>query len=622
MYKYLDSVSSPADVRKLSNAEIKSLAGEIRAFLIDSVSKTGGHLASNLGVVELTLALYRVFDAPRDKIIFDVGHQSYVSKIITGRKDSFSTLRREGGISGFPKMSESEYDAFGTGHSSTALSAALGIASANKLSGNDDYAVAVVGDGAFSGGLAYEALNNCSPNLNLIVIFNENGMSISPSVGNTSRMISRIRSKENYFKFKSTFIRVVEKIPFAGSSIAAGMRRIKKVLKNAILNTNIIENFGFTYYGPVDGNDFVTLERVIRQAKKQGGSAFVHVKTVKGKGYAPAEENPSKFHMVKPAGAVSCDSTFSSEFGKYITELAKENDKICAITAAMVDGTGIKNFFDAFPERAFDVGIAEEHAVTFAGGLSAQGFVPVFAVYSSFFQRSYDELIHDISLQNLKCIFALDRAGFSPDDGATHHGIFDVAMLSQIKGAYIYSPISYKSLKDTLSEAIVGDTSIVAVRYPKGSEDAEGLTEISQYLYCDSDSLQNPDVIIATYGRIYKEAIKAKNILLESGINCKILVFEKIKPYEDVCRKISELSGNAKYLVLLEEGILSGGFCQNVLSELNFRNSSCFKNIFSFAIDGEIPAHGTLETLYKMSKISAYDIAEKVKKYENRCISC
>lgn len=617
MYKYLDSVSSPEDIRKLSNAEIKHLSEEIRAFLIENVSKTGGHLASNLGVVELTLALYRVFDAPRDKIIFDVGHQSYVSKIITGRKDKFSTLRTEGGISGFPKMSESEYDAFGTGHSSTALSAALGIASANKLSGNSDYAVAVIGDGAFSGGLAYEALNNCSPNLNLIVIFNENGMSISPSVGNTSKMISKIRSKENYFKFKSAFIRGVEKIPFAGVSVAKGMRKIKKVLKNAILNTNIVENFGFTYYGPVDGNDFVTLERVIRQAKKQGGSAFVHIKTVKGKGYLPAEENPSKYHMVKPGSSLQAASTFSKEFGKYITDLGKENDKLCTITAAMVDGTGVKNFFDAYPERSFDVGIAEEHAVTFAGGLSAQGYMPVFAVYSSFFQRSYDELIHDISLQSLKCIFALDRAGFSPDDGATHHGIFDVSMLSQINNAHIYSPISYKSLKEALIDATTGNESIVGIRYPKGSEDYEGLSEFSKYLYTDSEFVENPDVIIATYGRIYKEALKAKKLLLEDGICCRILVFEKIKPYAEVCDKISQLSANAKYLVLLEEGVLSGGFCQNVLSIMNTRNNNCFKNIFTFAIDGEIPAHGALETLYKMSKISASDISEKVKEYEN-----
>ena len=610
MYKYLDNINSPKDLKTLSNDEVITLASEIRSFLLEEVPKTGGHLASNLGVVELTLALYKVFDTPKDKIIFDVGHQAYVSKILTGRRERFSTLRCENGISGFPKISESEYDAFGTGHSSTALSAALGMARANKLSGSDAYTIAVVGDGAFSGGLVYEAMNNVDKNLNLIVILNENDMSISPSVGNMAHMISKIRSKENYFKVKNAIQRTVEKVPLVGKGTVAFMKRVKKMLKYAIFKVNIVENFGFTYYGPIDGNDYITVKRLISQAKKHGGSAFIHIKTKKGKGYAPAEENPSKFHMVKAGSKMDDSPTFSKNFGNVICDIAEQNPRLCGITAAMTDGTGLCEFFKRYSDRAFDVGIAEGHAVTFAAGLSASGYTPVFAVYSSFLQRSFDNYIHDIALQKLHCVFAVDRAGLSPDDGATHHGIFDVSMMSLISDSVIYSPITFESQRKALVESISASDGLYTVRYPKGSEDVSGLVKVKDWIYTDTSFCD--EIVIVTYGRIFKEAVLAKEILAEEGINCGVLVVEKLTPYNETFEVVSEFCKNSKKIVLLEEGILSGGFGQNILTLAN----SCHDfsaSISVLAIGGNIPCHGSLEGLYRECGISHFDIVSAIK---------
>ncbi len=610
MYKYLDKINSPEDLKVLSNEEILLLASEIRTFLTEEVPKTGGHLASNLGVVELTLALYKVFDAPKDKIIFDVGHQAYVSKILTGRRESFSTLRCENGISGFPKLSESEYDAFGTGHSSTSLSAALGIARASKLAGSDAYTIAVVGDGAFSGGLVYEAMNNVDNDLRLIVILNENEMSISPSVGNMAHMISKIRSKENYFKVKNAVQRTVEKIPLIGKGTVAFMRKTKRMLKNAIFNTNIVENFGFTYYGPIDGNDYVTVERLIAQARKHGGSAFIHIKTKKGKGYAPAEENPSQFHMVKAGGKRDDRPTFSQSLGSVICDIAENNLKVCGITAAMTDGTGLCEFFKKYPDRAFDVGIAEGHAVTFAAGLSVSGYTPVFAVYSSFLQRSFDNYIHDIALQKLHCVFAVDRAGLSPDDGATHHGILDVSMMSLVSDSVIFSPITLESQKKALFDSISASEGIYTVRYPKGSEDASGLVKVRDWVYTDAEF--DCENVIVTYGRIFREALYAKEMLTKEGIRCGILVLEKLTPYKDSFDIILEFCKDSKKIAILEEGILSGGFGQNILTLANSYKGSV-PDVTVLAIDGDIPCHGALESLYRKCGISRFDIASAIK---------
>ncbi len=610
MYKYLDNINSPEDLKELGCNQMNELSYEIRDFLITEVSKTGGHLASNLGVVELTLAIYKVFNTPVDKIIFDVGHQSYVSKILTGRRELFGLLRCEGGISGFPKMSESEYDAFGTGHSSTALSAAIGIAKANKLSGKDDYTVAVIGDGAFSGGLVYEALNNCEKDLNLIVVLNENEMSISPSVGNMSRMISKIRSKENYFRIKNGIQSFTEHIPFIGKPVVSGLKKIKKAIKKVMFSTSFIESFGFTYFGPIDGNDYRTAERLLIQAKKHGGSAFIHVKTKKGKGYTPAEENPSTYHMVKPANAMKSAGSFSSEFGKAMCELAENNQRICAISAAMTDGTGLKDFFCKYPERSFDVGIAEGHAVTFAAGLSAGGMIPVFAVYSSFFQRSFDNYLHDAVLQNLHCVLAIDRAGFSPDDGSTHHGIFDVPMMSLTDNCTVFAPLTYASLKYSLELSVNAEDGVWAVRYPKGSENADGLTERERFIYTDEEFSENCDVLILTYGRIYTEAIKAKKILSAKAVKCNVLVLERIIPFKDSYADVKRYINGAKRMIILEEGMESGSFGQNIVS-LAGEDEEFDVKISHLAVKGKIPGHANLSTLYRECGISCEDMVRE-----------
>ncbi|MBR5307321.1 MAG: 1-deoxy-D-xylulose-5-phosphate synthase [Clostridia bacterium] len=612
MYKYLDSIHSPKDIKKYGYNEMKELASEIRSFLIESVSKTGGHLASNLGVVEITLAIYKLFDTPKDKVIFDVGHQSYVSKILTGRKEGFNLLRHENGISGFPKMSESEYDSFGTGHSSTSLSAAIGIAKANRLAGEKDYTVVVIGDGAFSGGLVYEALNNCDKDLNLIVILNENEMSISPSVGNMARIISRIRSKENYFRIKNGIQIFTEHIPLIGRPIVSGLRKTKRAMKKVLFSTSFIERFGFTYFGPIDGNDYVTVERLIHQAKKHGGSAFIHIKTKKGKGYAPAEENPSAYHMVKPEDSVKTDSTFSSKFGEYMCRLGEENNRVCAISAAMTDGTGLSSFFEKYPERSFDVGIAEGHAVTFAAGLSAGGYIPVFAVYSSFLQRSFDNYLHDVALQNLHCVFAVDRAGISPDDGSTHHGIFDVSMFSLMNNCTVYSPVSYESLESSLTESVNANSGIWAIRYPKGTQSTEGLCKKENYIFTDADYTSD-GIVIITYGRMFTEALKAKKQIENSGLRCGVLVLEKLMPFAEAYVSIKKYCTDAKKIIIVEESMESGSFGQNIMSLVNC-DSEFNVRCSALAIRGEVPGHANLETLYASCGISAKDITEEALK--------
>ena len=613
MYKYLDNIHSPKDIKSYGYGQMMELASEIRDFLISEVPKTGGHLASNLGVVELTLAIYKIFDAPAEKIIFDVGHQSYVSKLLTGRKEQFCTLRCENGISGFPKMSESPYDAFGTGHSSTALSAAIGIANANKLSGKDEYTVAVIGDGAFSGGLIYEALNNCNKDLKLIVILNENEMSISPNVGNVARMISKIRSKENYFRIKNGFQTFTEHIPLIGKPVVSGLKRVKRAIKKVLFSTSFIESFGFTYFGPIDGNDYKTVERLILQAKKHGGSAFIHVKTKKGKGYPPAEENPSGYHMVKAESCTKQNDSFSSKFGEAMCRIAEKNNSVCAISAAMTDGTGLASFFEKYPSRAFDVGIAEGHAVTFASGLAAGGIIPVFAVYSSFFQRSFDNYIHDAALQNLHCVFAIDRAGLSPDDGSTHHGIFDVPMLSMMKNCTIFAPLSYESMEKCIEIAVNAESGVWAIRYPKGSQETQGLVKKEEFVYTDDGFSSADSVVVVTYGRIFTQALKARETLSAKGIKSSILVLEKLTPFCNATELIKKYCTEAKKLIIVEESMESGSFGQNIISLLA-KDSSFNIPTAHLAIKGEVPGHARLETLYSECGISSKDIIQEAEK--------
>ena len=441
-YPYLDGVRSPEALKKLPQEELSPLCVEIRRFLIDKVSRRGGHLASNLGVVELTLALHRVFDSPRDRILFDVGHQSYVHKILTGRAEAFDTLRTPGGLSGFPVRRESPHDPFGTGHSSTSLSAALGFARADALRGEKHFTVAVVGDGAFTGGMIHEALNNCDEKLRLLIVLNDNEMSISRNIGAFARYFSRIRSTGRYGATKRKTRSLLSKLPLVGNGVTRLISAAKKRIKRHVYRNNYFEELGLAYLGPVDGHDEEALERVFREARLRDAASVVHVHTQKGKGYPCAEEDPTAFHGVSPQ-TVGEKMSFQRVAVRTLTEMAREDGSICAVTAAMGEGTGLSYFEEVFPKRYFDVGIAEEHALTFSAGLAATGLKPYFAVYSTFLQRAYDNLLHDVALQGLPVRILVDRAGLAEGDGATHHGIFDVAFASHVPGISILSPATY-----------------------------------------------------------------------------------------------------------------------------------------------------------------------------------
>ena len=617
MYEILDSIKSPADLKKLDGRQIEKLNNEIRLFLVESVTKTGGHLASNLGAVELSVALHRVFDTPHDRVIFDVGHQSYVHKILTGRKDRFDTLRCTDGLSGFTKTNESEYDCFGAGHSSTSVSAALGFAQADRIAGRDNYTVAVVGDGAFTGGMIYEAINNCDKNLRLIIILNENEMSISKNVGNLSHHISKIRASKGYFRFKRGVARFFGAIPLIGKGLVRAFSWMKFKLKSAVYNLNFFENMGIKYLGPVDGNDYDAVETILAEAKKRSECVLVHLKTVKGCGYDDAVNNPEKYHGISPFGTKKSENgSFSSHMGDILCDVAEKNEKICAITAAMSCGTGLESFEKRFPERYFDVGIAEAHAVTFFAGLSAAGMKPAFAVYSTFLQRSYDNLLHDVALQKLGGILLIDRAGFAPEDGATHHGIYDVAFLSQMNGTEIYEPISYDGFAAMINRAAVRN-SLCAIRYPKGGEDEAVLSAFGKeneefdILTCGEKDGKMPSCVIVTYGRIVTEALAARDILRQKGIDVGIILLTTIKPLERQAQLIKEkLSSGKGKVAFLEEGIFEGGAGMLLHEELQRIGALEEKASFVFAIKGEIPEQGELSHLYKKCRISRDDIVE------------
>ena len=575
-YPILEKINSPVDLKALPESEIPALNREIREFLVESVTETGGHLASNLGVVELSVALHRVFDAPNDHILWDVSHQAYVHKLLTGRRDRFSTLRTPGGLSGFMKMEESEYDAFGAGHSSTSLSAALGFAEADRIAGRESYSVAVVGDGAYTGGMIHEALNNCKKNLRLIIILNENEMSISQNIGHFAKSLSRLRSSPTYFTSKRRTAKFLQAIPLVGRGILKIMKRTKQFMKNALYGTNYFENLGIYYIGPIDGNDYGRVAAALEEAKKCDESVIIHMKTVKGKGYAPAETDPSAFHSIPPKRALPVDPhNFSVEMGLRLTELASADsdlpnaDRICAITAAMGIATGLSPFEAAYPERYFDVGIAEEHALTFAAGLAAGGYRPVVPIYSTFLQRGYDNIIHDIALQKLPVTICVDRAGLSQADGATHHGLFDVSFLSAIPGMRIYTPITFAALSRALKASLLSDTP-TAIRYPNGyedrrvidrfymGEDAAFETPAVRADFASSDAL---DAVIVTHGRIVLEAMAAADQLRVEGIRVGILLCEYIAPYGELSDTVlSMLPEGTRLLVYLEEEIRAGGF--------------------------------------------------------------
>ncbi len=611
----LENIRSPEDLKNLDANQLSTLAEEIRGIIIDTVSKNGGHLASNLGMVEATLALHRMFDTPRDKIIFDVGHQCYAHKLVTGRFEKFSSLRKSGGISGFTRRGESEFDVFTAGHSGSSISASLGVAAANALNGSCAYTVCVVGDGSFTNGMIYEALNNCNNRkLKLIIILNDNEMSISSNVGSLASYLSRVRTSNKYFKFKHELQDVFVKLPAVGKPLIRFSRVTKNFLKNLLVQKNsFFSVLGVRYFGPVDGNDVARLETVIREAKRCGECCIIHMKTKKGKGYAFAQEHPELYHSIgvfdKEKGAVpNGKECFSSRFGDFLCEKAKNNEKLCAITAAMCDGTGLSEFSKLYPDRFFDVGIAEEHEIAFAAGLNESGFVPVCAVYSTFAQRVYDQVIHDAALQKLHIVLALDRAGFVPDDGITHQGLFDAALFSTVPDCTIYSPETYAELDYSLEKAL-NEQYVSVVRYPKGTTPD---CDYSDFSYaCDGElsvyGKENARVVIVTYGRVANNAYNAAKELEKKGISVRIIKLVKIYPVDkDV---LSELIGNPELLYFLEEGIRSGGIGEHILSLVcNQLNGKSKIN----AVENTFAPHAKVEELYRLFGMDSQSVALQI----------
>ena len=560
-YELLNNINSASDVKSLSPNEIEELCSEIREFLIEKIGQSGGHLASNLGVVELSVALHRVFDSPEDHIIFDVGHQAYVHKIITGRRKDFDNLRTPGGLSGFTSRRESKHDAFGAGHSSTSISAALGFAESDQLRGKKNYTVAVVGDGAFTGGMIHEAINNCKPDLRLIIILNENGMSISTNKGAFASYLSKFRSSKGYINVKNSTRSFLSHVPLLGKPIAATLSWGKKLIKSVVYKPNYFENFGLYYIGVVDGNDEKKVERALQRAKELDKCVVVHMKTKKGKGMHEAEHSPERFHSV--ANSDHSGNTYHSVFADSLISLASERDDVVAVTAAMGIGTGLSSFEEKYPDRYFDVGIAEPHALTFCAGLAASGLKPFTAIYSTFLQRGYDNILHDIALQNLPVKMFIDRAGLAVSDGATHHGIFDVAFLSHIPEIEIYAPSCYDSLRECVKYAYSA-MSPVAVRYPNSPESDTVNSHFTNSckdigIKTDFDPANPKKKLFVTYGSIAKKVIEAKRMLSDEGVDVGIILVERIKPYHPTVDFLRKVISSGTHVVYVEEGIKFGG---------------------------------------------------------------
>ena len=572
----LAELDLPSDLKNLSYPQCSALCDEIRSLLIGTVLKTGGHLASNLGVVELTLALHRNFDSPKDRIVWDVGHQAYVHKILTGRADALPTLRQADGLAGFPKPSESEHDTFITGHSSTAISAAFGMAEAMRISGDHDhYAIAVVGDGAMTGGLAYEGLNNAGKSRsNLIVILNDNNQAISKNVGAIAKYLTKIRSSSDYVRAKWKFESVIRKAPAIGDQMAVKLKSAKDKLRKNIVQTTIFEDLGFVYLGPVDGHDSEALDEVLEVAKGYRRPVLVHVQTTKGKGYKPAEENPGEYHGVPrehhdidridlDSGnpELSIDECFSTVFGKELTQLGKRDTKICAVTAAMKYGTGLQFFYAAHPNRFYDVGIAEQHAVTFCAALASMGMTPVFAVYSTFLQRAFDQLIHDAAIARYHMVLGVDRAGIVGEDGETHQGIFDIPYLTVIPGIRIYSPASYAELQLCLRKVVCEDDGLVALRYPRGKE-SEGFPIPPDTAFTH---LEGSDLLLVSYGKISERAYHVMEKMRESGVSCGLLKLTTVYPFPEDALEIA-----AKYprIFFVEESSGAGGLSEKFVAAM------------------------------------------------------
>ncbi len=610
----LEGIHSPQDVKKLSVADTGLLCEELRAFLLQNVSQTGGHLASNLGAVELTVAIHRVFNTARDRLVFDVGHQCYVHKALTGRMKDFSRLRQFGGLSGFPKPEESIHDAFVAGHASNSVSVALGMARARTMLHENYRVIALMGDGALSGGLAYEGLNNAGVSgEDMLVIFNDNGMSINRNVGAISDYLSKLRNKPEYYALKEKYRSVLNRGK-VGQTLYQASHNVKTKLKAAMLqNASLVEGMGFTYIGPVDGHDLWELEEALRTAKSKKGPVFLHVLTQKGKGYQPAEEKPNLYHGVPPFDLKEGlkdepKESFSSVFGEELCAIAKENERVCAITAAMADGTGLSDFAKQFPERFFDVGIAEEHAAAMAGGLASQGAVPVFAVYSTFLQRAYDQLIHDIALENLHVVLAVDREGLAGADGATHHGIFDATFLSDIPNFTVLRPSNYAELRTMLRKAVYEIKGPVAVSYPRGAEGTFREDTADQRLCV---LRKGADVTLCAYGTMINHVLEAADILQQKGIFARVIKFNTISPLLD--SDFRDIIGATKHILVAEECLGVGCLGQRIAAILA-ANKIAPQKLMLCNFGKTFPHQGSTAELQKAFGLDARSIADEVLK--------
>lgn len=574
----LEEINSPQDLKKLTLQQKKKLAEEIRNYIIEIVSKNGGHLASNLGVVELTIALHTVFNVPEDKIIWDVGHQCYVHKILTGRREEFKNLRKPNGLAGFPKSNESPADSFNTGHSSTSISAALGMARARDLQGKNNAVIAVIGDGALTGGMALEALNDAGySKCKMTVILNDNEMSISPNVGGLNKFLGKLRTKKLYTTTNNLLKKQISSVPVIGQPMVVGIQRIKRAIKQLVIHKMFFEDIGFTYLGPVDGHNIEELESILKTSKQVNGPVLIHVLTKKGKGYKFAEKNPDKFHAISPFNIENGElktpkeKDYSKVFGEKIVELAKENSKIVAVTASMKNGTGLADFAQEFPYRFFDVGIAEQHAVTMAAGMAKEGMIPFVPIYSSFYQRAYDQVIHDVAMQNLPVIMCVDRAGIVGADGETHQGTLDMAFFRLVPNLTIMAPKDFKEFEDML-EFAVGLNKPVVIRYPRGGEDAEVKFKIhakielgkAEVLH-EVKNLENPtkEVTIIAIGKTVAEAVKlADRMQKEEGITPEIINARFLKPFDS--EKMIQSIQRTKNVITIEDGTVINGIATTV----------------------------------------------------------
>lgn len=614
----LERIEGPWDIRDLNAEELKQLAAEIRQFLIEKISVTGGHLASNLGVVELTMALFLAFDLPKDKVIWDVGHQSYTHKILSGRRELFDELRQYGGLSGFPKRKESPYDAFDTGHSSTSISAGLGMAQGRDLMGEDYAVVSVIGDGALTGGMAYEALNNAARlKKNFIIVLNDNNMSISENVGGMSKYLNGIRSDAGYNELKKQVSSALSGIPVIGESLVDKISRTKNSIKQLFIPGMLFENMGITYLGPVDGHDIRAMVKIFKEARKMDHAVLVHVLTRKGRGYAPAEKNPSRFHGVEPFDVATGKSRkekiypgYTDIFSKELCRLAEKNPRVVALTAAMPDGTGLKAFGRRYPDRFFDVGIAEQHAVTSAAGMAAAGLKPVVAVYSSFLQRGYDQILHDVCIQNLPVVFALDRAGIVGSDGETHQGIFDLSYLTSIPNMSVLAPKNLWELRRDLVFAIEEYEGPIAIRYPRGQA-YRGLKEYdTPIIYGKGEILvQGSEIALLAVGSMVSTAEHVRDKLLAEGYDCTLVNGRFIKPIDE--ELVEQLAAGHRLIVTMEENVLQGGYGLQVTAYVHRHHPDV--QVLNIALPDAYVEHGNVSLLREVLQIDSDSVVRKIR---------